>query len=120
MEEKQIENIDDYISRFPLDIQKILHKLRDVIRDAAPEAIETISYQMPTFKLNQNLVHFAAYKSHIGFYPTPEAIIKFKDRISKYKSSKGAIQFKVDEPLPYDLIIDIVKHRVEMAKKLNN
>ena len=117
--ENKINNIDDYINLFPLETKKILSELRIVISKNAPEAKEVISYQMPTFKLlNKNLIHFAAYKTHIGIYPTPESIIFFKDRLSKYKTSKGAIQFKIIEPFPYDLIIDIVKHRVEII--INN
>jgi uncharacterized protein YdhG (YjbR/CyaY superfamily) len=86
----QYKTIDEYIKTFPADIQSILEKMRQTIREAAPEATETISYQMPTFKLNGNLVHFAAFKNHIGFYPTPSGIEQFKKELSPYKGSKGA------------------------------
>jgi uncharacterized protein YdhG (YjbR/CyaY superfamily) len=114
----RFKSIDEYISAFPLDVQDILEKLRQVIREAAPEAKETISYAMPTFKLNGNLVHFAAYKNHIGFYPTPSAIVAFKKELSAYETSKGAIRFPLDKPLPYGLIEKMVKFRVnEVAEK---
>ncbi len=106
-------NIDAYIAGFPADIQVILGKIRSTIRDAAPDAVETINYAMPTFTLKGNLVHFAAYKSHIGFYPAPSGIEKFKDEISKYKWAKGSVQFPLDKPVPYDLIRKIVLFRVE-------
>ena len=104
--------IDDYISEFPEDIQVILNKLRQVIREAAPNAKETISYRMPTFKLNGNLVHFAAFKKHIGFYPTPSAISAFEKELALYNTSKGAIQFHYDKPIPFELVEKIVKFRV--------
>ena len=87
--------------------------MRQTIREAAPEAIETISYQMPTFKLNGNLVHFAAFKNHIGFYPTPSGIEQFKKELSPYKGSKGAVQFPLDKPAPFDLVKKIVIFRVK-------
>lgn len=105
-------SIDTYISRFPPDVQEKLRKLREVIRAAAPEAQETISYRMPTFVLHGNLVHFAAYRSHIGFYPTPGGIEAFRVDLSQYKSAKGSVQFPLDKPLPYELIGRIVKFRV--------
>ena len=104
--------IDDYISGFPEDIQVRLNKLKQVIKEAAPNARETISYQMPTFKLNGNLVHFAAFKHHIGFYPTPSAISAFEKQLSPYKTSKGAVQFPHDKPIPYELVTEMVKFRV--------
>ncbi|OPA74355.1 hypothetical protein BVG16_23910 [Paenibacillus selenitireducens] len=106
------ESIDHYISTFPPEIQEILESIRAVIREAAPEATEKISYQMPTFALHGNLVHFAAFKHHIGFYPTSSGIQAFEHEISGYKSSKGAVQFPIDKPMPYELIIRIVKYRV--------
>ncbi len=106
-------NIDEYIASFPEDIQKILEKLRVVIRKAAPKAEETINYAMPTFTLNGNLVHFAAYKNHIGFYPTPSGIDAFKKELSLYKGAKGSVQFPIDKPLPWALITKIVKFRVK-------
>lgn len=106
------ESIDDYISQFPHEVQAILETLRKVIKESAPDAKEKISYQMPTFVLNGNLVHFAAYKNHIGFYPAPSGINAFKHELSKYKGAKGSIQFPIDKPLPYELIRKIVQFRV--------
>lgn len=106
-------NIDEYILTFPDNIQKILQTLRKVINESAPDSKEKISYQMPTFYLNGNLVHFAAYKNHIGFYPTPSGIDAFKAELSKYKGAKGSVQFPINEPLPYELIKEIVKFRVQ-------
>ena len=115
----KFQNIDEYISLFPKDVQAILESLRQTIHKAAPKAEEAISYQMPTFKLNGNLVHFAAYKNHVGFYPTPSGIGAFKKELSKYKGSKGAVQFPIDEKLPLGLITKIVKFRVkeDLAKR---
>jgi uncharacterized protein YdhG (YjbR/CyaY superfamily) len=111
--------IDEYIKTFPADIQKILEKIRQTVRKAAPEAQEAISYQMPTFKLNGNLVHFAAFKDHIGFYPVPSGIEAFRKELSPYIKGKGTIQFPLDKPIPYDLVEKIVKFRVKenLAKK---
>lgn len=106
-------NIDEYIAGFPGDVQKILIKIRATIRQAAPDAEEKISYQMPTFFLNGNLVHFAAFKNHIGFYPVPTGIEKFKKELSAYKGGKGSVQFPLDQPIPYELISRIVKFRVK-------
>lgn len=106
-------NIDEYIAGFPQEIQEILIKLRKTIRDAAPQAQETINYQIPTFTLHGNLVHFAAFKRHIGFYPTPSGIEKFKESLSAYVSAKGSVQFPLDKPLPFDLIGEIVRFRVQ-------
>ncbi len=105
--------IDEYIDNFPADIQSKLQKIRKTIHSAAPEAIEKISYQMPTFFLNGNLVHFAAFKNHIGFYPVPTSIEKFKQELEPYKTSKGGVQFPLDEDIPFDLITRIVRFRVE-------
>lgn len=111
-------SIDEYIASFPEDIQNILNDIRATIRAAAPEATEKISYQMPTFFLNGNLVHFAAFKNHVGFYPTPSGIDEFKAELSKYKGGKGSIQFPIDQPVPLDLIAKIVKYRIsENLKK---
>lgn len=106
------ETIDDYISTFSPDIQEILSKIRKVIKEAAPDAKEKISYQMPTFALHGNLVHFAAFKNHIGFYPTPNGIDAFREELSVYKGAKGSIQFPLNQPMPYELISKIVKFRV--------
>lgn len=107
------QDIDDYIARFPQRIQEILQTIRATIREAAPEAEETISYQMPTFVLKGNLVHFAAFKNHIGFYPTPTGTEKFQEQLSVYKGGKGSIKFPLDQPMPLALISEIVKFRVE-------
>jgi uncharacterized protein YdhG (YjbR/CyaY superfamily) len=104
--------IDDYIAGFPADVQQILQQIRNTIRDAAPGAQETIKYQAPTFTLNGNLVHFAAFKNHIGFYPTPSGIEQFKKELSPYKGAKGSVQFPLDKPIPFDLIRRIVEFRV--------
>jgi uncharacterized protein YdhG (YjbR/CyaY superfamily) len=113
MEKTPANNIDDYISAFPPNVQELLKQMRDTIRKAAPKADETMSYGMPTFKLNGNLVHFAGYKNHIGFYPTPSGIEAFNKELSVYKSSKGAVQFPLDQRLPLTLITKIVKLRVK-------
>ena len=105
-------SIDEYIATFPPDIQAILQALRATIRAAAPEAEEKISYQLPTYFLKGNLVHFAAFKSHIGFYPAPSGIEAFQQELAVYKSSKGAVQFPIDEPLPLELVDRIVQFRV--------
>ena len=107
------QNIDEYIGGFPNDVQEILEKIRMTIRKAAPEARERISYQIPTFTLNGNLVHFAAYKKHIGFYPAPRGIEKFKKELSVYEGGKGTVRFPLDKPIPFDLISRIVKFRVK-------
>ena len=112
--------MDAYIACFPKEVQGILEKIRETIRKAAPGAVEAISYQIPTFKLNgSNLVHFAAWKDHIGFYATPSGNVAFKKELSKYKVAKGSIQFPLDEPIPYDLVTKIAKFRVTetQAKK---
>jgi uncharacterized protein YdhG (YjbR/CyaY superfamily) len=107
--------IDEYIAGFPPEVQAILQKIRATIHKAAPKAEEKISYQMPTFFLHGNLVHFAAYKKHIGFYPAPRGIEQFKDELSVYKGAKGSVQFPLDQPIPYALISRIVKFRVKDA-----
>jgi uncharacterized protein YdhG (YjbR/CyaY superfamily) len=108
----QRQSIDAYIATFPAEMQARLQELRATIRAAAPEAEEVISYQMPTFRLHGNLVHFAAFKGHIGFYPTSSGIAAFQERLARYKSSKGAVQFPLDEPLPLDLVAEMVRFRV--------
>jgi uncharacterized protein YdhG (YjbR/CyaY superfamily) len=105
-------SIDEYIAAFPEDRQALLQAVRAAIKAAAPEAEERISYQMPTFAQHGNLVHFASNKGYIGFYPTPSAIAAFKDELSGYESSKGAVRFPVTQPLPLDLIRRIVEFRV--------
>ena len=116
---KAFKTIDEYIDTFPKNVQVILQELRQIIRDSALEAEEAIRYQMPTFRLNGNLVHFAAYKNHIGFYPTPSAIKAFKENLSAFKTSKGAIQFPLTEPILFALVKEMVQFRVKenMRKK---
>ncbi|MHB8128365.1 MAG: iron chaperone [Mobilitalea sp.] len=107
-----MESIDTYISQFSPEVQEILKEIRKVIKEAAPEAEEKISWQMPTFVLYGNLVHFAAFKNHIGFYPAPSGIDTFKNELSGYKGAKGSVQFPIERPMPYELIREIVKFRV--------
>ncbi|MBI5283887.1 MAG: DUF1801 domain-containing protein [Chloroflexi bacterium] len=119
-DDKQFKTIDGYIDTFPDEVQRLLEKVRQTIRKAAPGAVEAISYQMPTFKLNgKNLVHFAAWKNHIGFYPTPSGTEAFKKELSPYKGAKGSVQFPMDRPIPYALVRRIVLFRVkeQQAKK---
>lgn len=106
-------SIDEYIATFPEGVKALLEKMRAIIKEAAPEAQEKISYQMPTFFLKGNLVHFGAFKNHIGFYPAPNGITEFEQELSTYQRSKGSIQFPIDKPLPKDLITRIVKFRVQ-------
>lgn len=110
---KEFKDINEFIADFPDDIQIILEKIRATIQKAAPDAKEAIKYGMPTFVLNGNLVHFAAYKNHIGFYPAPTGIDAFIEELAQYRTGKGTIQFPVDKPIPYDLITKVVKFRVE-------
>ena len=112
MAKTNYKNIDEYIATFPKETQKILEEIRATIKAAAPDAEEKISYQMPTFYLNGNLIHFAAFKNHIGIYPTPSGTQAFKDEISMYQSAKGSIRLPIDEPMPLALIGRIVKFRV--------
>lgn len=116
MQNVKCKTIDEYIATFPKNIQILLEEMRATIRKAAPDAEERISYAIPTFKLNGNLVHFAAFKNHIGFYPTPTGIEEFEEELSVYKQGKGSVQFPLDKPLPLNLIIRIVEFR----KKKNN
>jgi len=109
-------NIDEYIAVFPPDVQEILEQIRATIREAAPEAEETIKYRIPTFVLKENLVHFAAFKNHVGFYPTPSGIEEFKRELAEYKLAKGSVQFPIGKPMPMSLIEKIVKFRVNEVK----
>jgi uncharacterized protein YdhG (YjbR/CyaY superfamily) len=106
-------NIDEYIAGFPPHVREILEKLRMTIGQAAPDAEEKISYQLPTFALKGNLVHYGASKKHIGFYPTSTGIEKFKNELSDYEGGKGSVQFPLDKPIPFDLISEIVEFRVK-------
>ena len=121
MESSTIEatNVDEYIGMFSEDVQLKLRQLRKVVQETAPEAEEVISYAMPTYKLNGNLVHFAAFKKHIGFYPAPSGIASFQKELDRYQHAKGSVQFPLNEPLPIKLVQKIVKYRVKenLAKK---
>ncbi len=105
--------IDEYIKEWPDDIQRLLQQMRQTIKKAAPEAKEVISYGMPAFKGKRVLVYFAAHKSHIGFYPTASGIANFSKELAAFESSKGAVQFPLDKPLPLDLVEKITKFRVK-------
>jgi len=111
-------SIDEYIAGFPEETKRILERLREMIRAAAPGAEEKINYQMPAFYLEGNLVYFAAFKNHIGFYPTSSGIEAFKHELSAYEFSKGTVRFPLDKPLPLKLVSRIVKFRV--AENLKN
>jgi Uncharacterized conserved protein len=105
--------MDEYIAMFPLEVQAILQQIRVLIKETVPEAEEAITYGIPTFKLKKkNLVHFAAFKSHIGFYPTPSAGGAFAEAFKSYKTGKGSVQFPLNQPMPFDLIAQIVEYRV--------
>ena len=108
-----IESIDEYIAQFPGEIQDLLQKLRRAVKESAPEAREAISYRIPTFKLDGNLVHFAAFRDHISFFPTSSGIDAFREELSGYKISKGTIRFPFDKPVPFDLVRRIVRFRVQ-------
>ena len=110
---KEFTDIKAYIADFPEEVQAILEQIRDTIQQAAPDAKEAIKYGMPTFVLNGNLVHFAAYKNHIGFYPAPSGIDTFIDELAPYRTGKGTLQFPIDKPIPFDIITKVVKFRVE-------
>jgi len=110
---KKFKNIDNYIADFPEDVQIILEKVRATVQQAAPKAKETIKYGMPTFVLNGNLVHFAAFKNHIGFYPAPTGIDAFIKELEVFRTGKGTIQFPIGKPIPFNLITKVVKFRVE-------
>ncbi len=109
----KFQNVDEYIQDFPEQTEQILQKIREIVKEISPEAIELISYQMPSFKLNgKNLVHFAGYAKHIGFYPLPAGIIAFEKELEIYKHAKGSAQFPLDKEIPYNLIRKIVQYRV--------
>lgn len=106
--------IDDYVAGFPAAVQSILAEICSIVRSAAPDAVEAIKYQIPTFMLDRtNLVHFAAFENHIGLYPTPSGIEAFKEELSSYKSAKGSVQFPLSAPIPFSLIRKIVEFRVK-------
>lgn len=113
--------INDYIESFPEDIKLLLQEIRAMIHKLVPEATEKISYGIPTIYFKENLVHFAAYEKHIGFYPSPSGITAFKEELSKYKNGKGSVQFPLNEPIPFKLIENIVKFRLaEVSEKYKN
>ncbi|QPH38422.1 iron chaperone [Pedobacter endophyticus] len=116
MEKQEPKTIDEYIALFPAKTQTILQQLRETIHNAVPNAKEVISYKMPAFKQNGILVYFAAYKNHIGFYPTGSGIEAFQHEFGDYKWSKGAVQFPIDKPMPLDLIARITKFKAERDK----
>ena len=119
MDTQKYQNIDDYISRARLEVQQKLRELKAVIKAEVPDAEERIAYGMPTYSQNGNLVHFAAFTNHIGFYPAPSGIENFKEELARYKTSKGAIQFPLDQDIPMDLVREIVRFRLKenLAKK---
>jgi uncharacterized protein YdhG (YjbR/CyaY superfamily) len=117
-ERRRFKTVDDYIASFPAATQAILEGLRRVIRESAPGAEEAISYGIPTFKLNGNLVHFAAYKRHIGFYPTASGIAAFKNDLASYRLSKGTVQFPLDRAIPFRIVKRIVRYRVKEQTRL--
>lgn len=108
-----VDSIDQYVAQFSNDVQAILGRIRQLIAKAAPEAQEAMKYQIPTFVLNGNLVHFAAFENHVGLYPTPSGIVRFQNELKPYKTAKGSIQFPLDKAIPYALIQRIVEFRVE-------
>lgn len=121
MDARKYTTVDEYIASFPPDVQALLNEMRTLVTQAAPKATEVISYNMPAIKQNSVLVYYAAAKEHIGFYPTASPIIAFADALGKYKTSKGAIQFPTDKPIPKKLVKDIVKYRLaEDAEKAAN
>ena len=117
MEKSPAKSIDEYIKRYPKDIQAILQKIRGTIKSAAPDAKEAISYQMPTFKLGGNLVHFAAFARHISFFPTSSGIAKFKEELEGYETAKGTVRFPIGKAIPYGLISRITKFRVKEVRE---
>lgn len=106
------QTVDEYVASQPKEVQKILQKIRQVTKQTAPTAEEVISYGIPTYKLKGNLVHFGAFKNHIGFYPSPQAIEHFNVELSKYKQAKGSVQFPMNEEMPFELIKKIVEYRI--------
>ena len=118
MAENTYTTIDEYIALFPADIQDRLQTMRSVVREAAPEATEKISYQMPTFHQNGNVVHFAAFTNHIGFFPGASGVEAFADKLTAYKTSKGTIQLPFNEPLPLELVKEITRWRVEENRQI--
>ena len=112
----EYKNIDEYISIFPDNVRGILQRMRQVIREAAPEATEVISYGIPTFRLNGNLVHFGGYKKHVSFYPSPSGIEAFRKELAAYETSRGTVKFPLNKPIPYELMKRMVEFRVKEVK----
>ncbi len=110
------ETIDGYIASCPPEVQALLRKIRSTIQAVVPEAQEAIKYRIPTFILHENLVHFAAFKHHIGFFPTASGIREFKKELASYKGAKGSVQFPLDKPIPYGLIKNVVRFRAKEAR----
>lgn len=110
---EKAQTVDEYIGRYPDDVQRILRRMRSTVREAAPEAKEVISYGIPTFKLHGYLVHFGAFKDHIGFFPTSSGVSAFEKEVENYKTGPGTIRFPFDKPIPYGLVTKIVKFRVK-------
>lgn len=117
MDRYTAKSTEDYIARQPKEMQGILNRIRETIRKAAPEAEEVISYQMPTFKMGRNLIHFAAFTNHVSIFPGSEGVAYFEKELARYKTSKGTVQFRLDEPIPYGLIGRITKFRVRVEKE---
>ncbi|MDR0474705.1 MAG: DUF1801 domain-containing protein [Treponema sp.] len=114
---KNAKNIDEYIVQFPPEIQRGLVELREFIKAEAPDAMEKISYGIPTFYLNGNLVHFAAFKDHYGFFPSPSGIDKFEKELAPYRSGKGTLRFPLDKPLPWKIIKKVIQFRLDENNK---
>lgn len=110
---KNVQTIDEYIALYPAPVQELLQKMRQIIHEAAPEATEAISYGIPTFKLNGNLVHFGGYQEHIGFYPAPRGIEAFQKELAEYEGGKGTVKFPLDKPIPFELVKKIVEFRAQ-------
>jgi uncharacterized protein YdhG (YjbR/CyaY superfamily) len=117
---KTFDSVEDYIESFPKKIQDLLNKMRKTILEVIPDAEETFRYGMPTYRMfDTNLIHFAAMKNHVGFYPTPFPIVKFKKELKRFVTTKGAIQFPFDKEIPFSLVNKIIKFRIEEVKKKN-
>lgn len=117
-DKKSFKTMDEYIHSFPSNVQRMLQKVRQTIRTAAPDAAETISYQIPTFELRGNsLVYFAAWKNHIALYPIPSGTVAFKRELSPYKAGKGTVRFPIKEPIPYGLVKKIVMLRMKEIRE---
>jgi uncharacterized protein YdhG (YjbR/CyaY superfamily) len=114
---KRFQTIDEYVASFPPEVRKILQQVREVIRDSAPGAVETISYQIPTFELDgTHLVYFAGWKNHISLYPVPSGTGDFDERLAPYQTGKGTVKFPLADPIPFDLVSEIVRFRIKEAQ----